>query len=137
MIFSTKIKAGFAPKVEIIRRTIIYQIKYLKLGGKMSKIFQTKRRQLTFFSRLGIVFWGAIVITYTILWASLQYGYIGLFFGGMIAGGLWGEFWHMVFDKDAPGRKWLPKKIWVYILLNLFMLAILILLLVCYPLPAI
>lgn len=43
----------------------------------------------------------ALVITYYVLYLMLPFGNHGLFFGGAIVGGLWGNIWNLIlfFDK--------------------------------------
>lgn len=102
----------------------------------MIKIFQTKRGEATFLLRIWIQFLGAITITYIVLWYTMGYGSIGLFFGGVIAGGLWGKLWDTLFS-DAPRKKWLPKNPLFYVIFSFIMLGLLIFLLLFYPLPQI
>ena len=102
----------------------------------MTKIFQDKRRDITFFLRIHILFWAALTVTYIILSLTIRYGGYGLFFGGIIAGGLWGHFWHIMLTQ-SPQAKWLPKNSVYYVIATFIMVGILIISVIFLPLPAI
>jgi len=77
----------------------------------------------------------ALVITYTVLYLMSNFGNYGLYFAGAIAGGLWGNIWHMFLFHPEKKRESISSP--HFIVMIILLIAILLGLIFFWPLPQI
>lgn len=88
----------------------------------------------SYFLRLIMVICVGFVITYFVLYFFLQFGNHGLFFGGAIVGGFWGNIWNMTLFVDKRLTKdSFPNS--TIIFLTVCLIIILLSLIIVLPLP--
>lgn len=98
------------------------------------KWYADKIRKTTYLRRLPIMLVCAFTITYGVLYISLKIGEYGLFFGGAIIGGFWGEVWRSIFQKDSPLKKLYALNYFPYILVFIMICILFGVIIVRYPL---
>jgi len=89
---------------------------------------------MSYFLRIIMAILLGLVITYAVLYASLQFGNNVLFLGGAIVGGYWGNIWNMIlfFDKRLLEDPYNNLMIVILIISLIIFLAVLF---IIYPLP--